>query len=127
MLSGNRNDLQYSYWTKCCKDIVTKIFIQKFLRKGQKFSRFLGISDIFAKVCYLEHANLRILESFFSWNLPRQLFAKVYSEFSIALLKAGRSFNHQKVGLIYSALSELLLFFLKHDMVFLFLLLSLER
>ena len=71
---------------------------------------------------------------FITWNTPickfakvftrkipiKQAFTKIYSEFSIAFFKARRSFIHQKVVLIYRALSEFTLFFLKTCCFFFF-------
>ena len=104
---------------------VAKISTPKFSYKsscvkGRNFRDFWEFQTFLRKFVTWNTLICEFLKVFSREILPRQLFAKVYSEFSIALFKAGRSFNHQKVGLIYSALSELLLFFLEHDMVFLF-------
>lgn len=97
---------------------VAKISTPKFSYKsscvkGRHFRDFWEFQTFLRKFVTWNTLICEFLNVFSREILPRQLFAKVYSEFSIALFKAGRSFNHQKVGLIYSALSELLLFFLK--------------
>lgn len=83
---------------------------------GRNFHDFCEFRKFLRKFFYLEHANLRIRESFFPQNSSK---VAIYSGFAIAFFKAS-PFVYQKVELIYRALSELLLFFLKHDKFVLF-------
>ena len=95
---------------KLAKNFKETIYLKGRNFFGQKLSRFSRIFDIFTKVCYLEHATLGILKSFFSRYSNKVAIPESVFEFPIIFFNVRRSVIHQKVCLICRALSELLLF-----------------